>query len=223
MGLRTWLGLRRPKNQCQNLTRELPSKPGKGDFRGNSFLGAYSYVNGTSRFYQTEIGRFCGIGTHVLIGGPEHPTDRISIHPFSYSSDEKFPGDRLYQGMKSETTSDAVVLPTVIGNDCWVGAHAYVKRGVRIGDGAVLGAHAVVTKDVPPYAIVVGTPARILRLRFSPEIIERLLELRWWDYVPDRQIVGRWDRPIDEVVTALESAQKDGCLRRLNPKVTTGH
>lgn len=206
MGLGTWLALRsRRHTASKNLTLELPSKPGNGDFRGECKLGAYSYVNGASRFYSTEIGRFCGIGMHVLIGGPEHSLDRLSIHPFSYSR-------------RSQE-----ILPTRIGNDVWIGAYAYIRRGVKVGDGAVVGAHTIVTKDVPPYAVVVGSPARILRFRFSLEIIERLLALQWWQYFPERKIVGDWDKPIEQVVEAFETAASNGTLRKLVPKTVVRH
>ena len=75
---------------------------------------------------------------------------------------------------------------TIIGNDVWIGQRVVVKSGCRIGDGAVVGAGAVVTKDVPPYAIVGGVPAKVIRMRFSEDIIERLKEIKWWDYSDDR-------------------------------------
>lgn len=224
MGLGTWLALRsRRHTASKNLTLELPSKPGNGDFRGECKLGAYSYVNGASRFYSTEIGRFCGIGMHVLVGGPEHSLDRLSIHPFSYSRRNSFPNDSSYQELKTRSPASQEILPTRIGNDVWIGAHAYIRRGVKVGDGAVVGAHAIVTKDVPPYAVVVGSPARILRFRFSLEIIERLLALQWWQYFPERKIVGDWDKPIEQVVEAFEAAASNGTLRKLVPKTVVRH
>ncbi len=74
----------------------------------------------------------------------------------------------------------------VIGNDVWIGFEAVILAGVKIGDGAIIGTRAVVTKDVPPYSIVGGIPAKIIRKRYSPDIIEQLLSLRWWDWPKDR-------------------------------------
>ena len=74
-----------------------------------------------------------------------------------------------------------------IGNDVWIGANAFIGSGVTIHDGAVIGAHAVVVKDVPPYAVCVGNPGRVVKYRFEPEIITALLKLRWWDW-PDEKI-----------------------------------
>lgn len=70
----------------------------------------------------------------------------------------------------------------IIGNDVWIGAGVFIKGGIKIGDGAVIAAHAVVTKDVPPYAIVGGVPAKILKYRFTDDVIRKLLDLKWWDY-----------------------------------------
>lgn len=205
--------------RIRDLVVELPSKPGKGDFRYGCRLGAYSYVNGTSRFYTTDVGRFCGIGTNVIIGGPEHPTDRISIHPFAYSDRTMF-DEPDYSFMETRNPISALA-QTRVGNDVWIGALSYVRRGVTIGDGAVIGAGSVVTKDVPPYAVVAGSPARILRYRFAPAIVERLLALKWWNYFPDRDIVGDWNKPIEEVVASFEAAISGNRLRLLTPEVVT--
>ena len=94
--------------------------------------------------------------------------------------------------------------PCHIGNDVWIGRNAVIKDGVTVGDGAIIGTSAVVTKDVPPYAIVVGVPARIIRYRFSPEIIEALLELRWWD-LPLEKIQHL---PFNDVPRCVEELRK---------------
>lgn len=119
------------------------------------------------------IGKFCSIaaGVTIMVGG-EHRPDWVTTYPFSYvwpvAAD--IPGHPKTKG------------DVVIGNDVWVGREAFILSGVTIGHGAVVGARAVVAKDVPPYAIVVGNPARVIRYRFDPEIIQKLLEISWWDW-----------------------------------------
>lgn len=119
----------------------------------------------------TTIGRYTGIGLTARIWNRNHPPNFKSTHAFFYN-----PG----LGYCDREIVDFI--PTVVGNDVWVGDNAIILPRVRsIGDGAIVGAGAVVTRDVPPYAIVAGNPARIVKYRFSPETIETLLKSRWWD------------------------------------------
>ncbi len=135
---------------------------------------------------KTTIGSFCSIGPRVVLGHGEHPVSYLSASPYFYFKElgymdfTKVPKHQEFWEVK----------PIHIGNDVWIGDGVFVKNGVTIGDGAVIGARAVVTKDVPPYAIVVGQPAKILKYRFPQEIIDELLELKWWDFDDDiiRQI-----------------------------------
>lgn len=125
-----------------------------------------------------SIGAFCAIGPEVMIyGQAEHPLDSPSGYPFRspYFMADAPPAQPRTRG------------PVRIGNDVWIGSRAIILSGVSIGDGAVIGAGAVVTRDVPPYAVAAGNPARVVRLRFAPEIVTRLLQIRWWDW-PDEKI-----------------------------------
>ena len=139
-------------------------------------LGRMSYVAEASRIGFTDIGAFSSIGPNVLLGGLGcHPVDRLSTHPAFYSS-------RLQAGATFSTADVIEELPRVsVGSDVWIGAGSIVLDGVNIGDGAIIAAGAVVTKDVPPYAIVGGVPARTIRYRFDEETLDALLEWRWWD------------------------------------------
>jgi virginiamycin A acetyltransferase len=123
-----------------------------------------------------KIGKFCMIASDVtfVMNGANHLTEGISSYPFAV-----FGGDWAcaMEGKSYPSRGDIVV-----GNDVWLGYKSVVMSGVTIGDGAIIGAYSVVTKDVPPYAIVGGNPAKIIRKRFSDSDIERLLKLAWWDW-----------------------------------------
>ena len=127
-----------------------------------------------------RIGRYFSIAPQVYIAPGEHDTNSATTHPLMY---DPFWRKLLSIEEKPEYSSrmDSDARETVIGNDVWIGIRATVMRGVTIGDGAVVAAGAVVTRDVPPYAIVGGVPARIIRYRFSEEKIKALQDSRWWD------------------------------------------
>ncbi|WP_075137125.1 CatB-related O-acetyltransferase [Actinophytocola xinjiangensis] len=133
------------------------------------------YAYGTERLV---IGRYCAIaaGTRFLMAGAEHPTMGVSTYPFT-----------MFGGDWAESTLDLVTgMPsrgdTVVGNDVWFGYQSVVLPGVTIGDGAIIAAGAVVTADVPPYTIVGGNPARVIRRRFDDADVQLLLRAAWWDW-----------------------------------------
>lgn len=143
----------------------------------NVKLGRASYVANSVSIKHTAIGRFCSIGPEAMIGLSRHPMDMVSTSPAFYSSKQDAcpvsynqVGDYIEQ------------LETQIGNDVWIGARAVVVGGVTIGDGAVVASCAVVTKDVPPYSVVGGVPAKIISRRFDDEQVKRLLQQPWWDW-----------------------------------------
>jgi acetyltransferase-like isoleucine patch superfamily enzyme len=139
-------------------------------------IGDYSYLGRNCNVNTAAIGKFCSIASEVYIGLGSHPlAPFVSTHPIFYLRkpfrDWDF-ADRDYQSEYAHTT---------IGNDVWIGLRAAIRDGVKVGDGAVIAAGAIVTRDIPPYAIVAGVPARILRYRFPPETIQFLMEFKWWD------------------------------------------
>jgi acetyltransferase-like isoleucine patch superfamily enzyme len=155
-------------------------------------LGSYSYAV-TGFFQAVKIGRYVSVGQQVQIGVGDHPTQWLSSSPAFYLQEKlfdigrDFPSATVFHGFKPKLNT-SVPLPGIksveIGNDVWIGNDAFVRPGVTIGDGAVVGACSVVTRDVPPYAIVAGNPAIIRRYRFSEELIQRLLQSRWWTLAP---------------------------------------
>lgn len=141
----------------------------------HSSLGAYSYIGRGTQLIYASVGKFCSISGNVLIGMGHHTLSYLSNSPLFTEKNN---------GTGHSWTDRESLLPyklVTIGNDVWIGTRAMVLGGVTIGDGAVIGAGAIVTKDVPPFAIVAGVPARIVRYRFSEEIIARLEVMQWWN------------------------------------------
>lgn len=168
----------------------------------NVKIGRYSYVNiGTMIGAGTEIGKFCSIARHTEIGAISHPTDFLSTHPFQFHN-RRFAGSPGYKEFERVEYDEKQ--PTRIGNDVWIGAKAVILRGVTIGDGAIVASGAVVTRDVEPYSIVGGLPAKEIRKRFKPEIIERIQKTAWWDLPLDALSGLPFDR-IEQALDMLEA------------------
>jgi acetyltransferase-like isoleucine patch superfamily enzyme len=156
---------------------EQPCRVYEGARLWSSQVGRCSYVGIDAILSSATVGRFVSIAPRVLIGGGMHPTrEWVSSSPWFYS-DAPWTGSVPASARKRFEDLPA----THIGSDVWLGYAAIVLPGVTIGNGAIVGAGSVVIDDVPPYAIVVGTPARILRYRFSPEVCAKLLERAWWN------------------------------------------
>jgi len=135
-------------------------------------IGDFTYVNRGAIVVSASVGRFCSIGYYSQIGVEDHPIDGLSTSPLLYG-----PANVVGATTHSSESNG----PAVLGSDVWIGGNAIVRQGVTIGHGAVVGANSVVIRDVPPYAVVVGAPARVVRFRFSDEVIAALLELEWWN------------------------------------------
>lgn len=153
----------------------------------DGIIGAHTYVGLKRKLDKNlvEIGKYCSIPREAKFGLPNHPIDRLTSHPMTYHESKYVPFYTDIEVPKNNIVPYNTNKKVIIGNDVWVGSNAVILNGVKVGDGAVVAAYAVVTKDVPPYAIVGGIPAKVIKYRFSPEVIEKLLELKWWDYPED--------------------------------------
>lgn len=141
----------------------------------NSSIDCYSYVSRNTLIQHTEIGKFCSISEGCSIGMPSHPTHMISTSPVFLNG-----RNYLKENFANIKYEDCPI--TQIGNDVWIGTHVLIKSGVNVGNGAVIAAGAVVTKNVPAYAIVGGVPAKIIRYRFDKDIIQKIDNSKWWDW-----------------------------------------
>lgn len=139
-----------------------------------STIGNYTRIRHFTTVAYTQMGKFCSVAAGTKIGVAGHPTNLLSTNSVFYLSrslNEKFKNDIPYEPYQ----------PIIIGNDVWIGEKALVMPGVTIGDGAIIAAHAVVTKDVPPYAVAGGVPAKVIKYRFSEEMITLLEKIQWWN------------------------------------------
>jgi len=142
----------------------------------NSFISEFTYIQSFSTVLNTKIGKFCSIAGGVRIGLSEHPLAFISTSPVFYDSSQFLP--KVLTKAKNDYGK---FTETVVESDVWIGQSAIIKSGVRIGVGSVIGAGSIVTKDIPPYTICAGNPARPIRKRFDEELCNLLVESKWWE------------------------------------------
>lgn len=154
-------------------------------FLHNVKLGKYSYIAKNCTVANADIGKFCSIGPNFCCGLGIHPTNGVSTSPMFYSTARQN-GVTLCNENKALESKK-----TTIGNDVFIGANVTVLDGVSIADGAVIGAGAVVINDIPPYAIAVGVPAKVVKYRFDPAQIEALLNKQWWNSEDELERVER--------------------------------
>lgn len=149
------------------------TKVGKHSFFGNSSLGDYSYLSGFNIVVNTTIGKFCSIGSFVSICTGSHPTSVFaSTSPVFYAKNPHSFADQEF--FKESGTVQ-------IGHDVWIGSNVVIVDNVTIGTGVIIAAGAVVVNDVPPYAIIGGVPAKLIRMRFDDTTIAALLASNWWE------------------------------------------
>ena len=200
---------------------ECPAVLNHARFHGPCKLGAFSYFNGKADVFHAEIGRYASIAPEVIIGPGEHPLDLLSTHPFAFGGGgNRFKGAAAYEAIRTQGGATVKHRVTQIGHDVWIGARAYISQGVTLGDGCVVAAGAVVTHDVPPYAIVGGVPAKVIRMRFSDDLVQRMQAVKWWEWSLDRADAGELDFSQPEAcLDRIEQCRDDGRLKKFTPRV----
>jgi len=184
----------------QNSVVHPTSKLESGTSFYSSTLDRHSFCGYDCEVSHADIGSFVSIANGVVIGGGRHPMEWVAMSPVFYEGKDSV-------RMKFSTHPRAAPRRVTIGHDVWIGRSAIVLPGVSIGDGAVVGAGAVVTKSVPAYAVVAGNPAKILRYRFSEPIVERLLRMRWWSKEEAELLrLGPLFNDVDRFLEAAESS-----------------
>lgn len=169
-------------------------------FSDNVIIGDYSYgffdVLEWDNKTKLKIGKFCSIAADVLfLLGGEHRKDFISTYPFNALMES-------FNHIEGHPASKGDI---IVGNDVWIAHGAKILSGVTIGDGAIIAANSLVTKDIPPYAIAMGSPAKVVKYRFDEDTIEKLLKIRWWDFE---------DEEIIKIIPLLQSDNMEEFLKQ---------
>jgi acetyltransferase-like isoleucine patch superfamily enzyme len=137
-------------------------------------MGKHSFCGYNCEIMNADIGSFCSIANGVIVGGGMHPYNWVSMSPVFYEGRDSVKA-------KFSKHKRVTVKRTIIGHDVWIGQNALIKQGVNVGVGAVVGMGSVVTKDVPPYSIVAGSPAKEIKKRFDNKLIRELINSKWWE------------------------------------------
>lgn len=182
-------------------------------------MGSFSYSR-SELSIGTAVGRYCSIGAGVRVLGRDHPIDRISTSPFTYDP-KFFPGafdDRNITATFTPVRRRKSKAMPVIGNDVWIGDSVILARGIRLGNGSIVAAHSVLTKDVPAYEIWGGAPAKLIRPRFDPELANRLESIAWWQYAFPDFAALQMNLPAAKMAGRLEEMVSAGKLEAFAPE-----
>jgi acetyltransferase-like isoleucine patch superfamily enzyme len=184
-------------NSIFNSVIHSTSKIESGSTVVNVKMDKYSFCGYDCELINCQIGSFCSIANGVIIGGANHPTSWVSTSPVFYMGRDSVKKKFSHHQRDLDKT-------TIVENDVWIGSRVIIKQGVRIGTGAVIGMGSVVTKDVDPYCIVVGTPAKMIRKRFDDSTIKMLLESKWWELNDDNlTTIAKYIKSPDEFLKNL--------------------
>lgn len=220
-------------NRSGKIMIESPARFGKNTMISCNSWGGFSFCHNNSFIRAEGIGRYCSIAPNVAIGMGEHDYKSISTSiAFEMNPSERFAvfsgllEDKSFVKFIHEERNKRNRVRTRnyrgggrIGNDVWIGTNVTILSGVNVGDGAVIAAGSIVTKDVEPYSIVAGNPAKEIKKRFDLQIIEKLLDIQWWNYSPD---IFNHCNYINDISKTLEVIQKKiecGKASMYNPEV----
>jgi len=201
-------------SKLNNTKFEKNVKIGKLTKIIRSSVGRMTYIGDKCFLINTRVGRFCSIASNVRVVFGEHPTrDFVSSSPVFYKPGNIF---RLKwvnreKFLEFKYTDQMTSRMIDIGNDVWIGFGSMLLNGIKVGDGAVIAAGSVVTKDVPPYAIIGGNPAKVIRFRFDQLQIDKLLQIKWWD--KDLTIIRHYSDYFDNVDSLLSEWGNKKCLK----------
>lgn len=170
-------------------------------------LGKYFGMNESGFVARAEIGAYCAFGARTAINPFNHPTNWLSTNEFQYHPNS-FDWVEEYRDFTRLDRTPDMFDRVIVGNDVWTGHNVCIMPGVKIGDGAVIAAGSIVTKDVPPFAIVAGVPAIVKKYRFDDNIIERLIAVRWWDFELS-ELSGLPFRDVERCLLDLERLREE--------------
>jgi acetyltransferase-like isoleucine patch superfamily enzyme len=183
----------------KNSSIHRTSKVESGSLVYNTEMGKYSYCGYDCEIINAKIGNYTSIANNAVIGGANHPMNWVGMSPVFYAGRDSV--KKKFSEFKLDQPKE-----THIGNDVWIGRSAIVLGGVKINDGAVVGAGAVVTKEVPHYAIVAGNPAKIIKYRFDEDTIQQLTKINWWSF-SDAEL-SRFAHTITDVNLFIDAISK---------------
>ena len=174
----------------------------------NTKMGFASYIGSKTTLNNVRIGKFCSIGSGISVIDGKHPTSEFaSTHPAFYATNNASQLSLVSKNKFQEFSfTDDNGTVAEIGNDVWIGNDVRIIAGVRIGDGAVIGSCALVTKDIEPYSIVGGVPAKVIKKRFPDDVIQKLLDAQWWN--KDFDWIRSHAEDFDNVEKLLEEIKK---------------
>jgi acetyltransferase-like isoleucine patch superfamily enzyme len=194
--------------------------------------GSFLYSFGSFSFSRSplapfvKVGRYCSIGARLSILGIDHPKSRFTTSSITYDRQAVFCAQFFVDNpeltnFQTNNNEPKNTLGVDIGNDVWIGEDVTIARGVKVGDGAILAAKSMITKDVPPYAIMGGIPAKPIKYRFTPTQIDRLVALQWWNYDLKELIHFKSDVPIDEFIDIVKNKLADNSAAIYRPNTVT--